>query len=221
VNAVKNIVYANFGKTPMAEGKHRTAVTDVSLPQARNDALAIAGQLWASSPRTLPLTLLFATPTAGQSSSRLLYETGLALSHVLGAAVLLVDLVGHRGPLTKLYTQAHRSGRFKIYRPWIVEGDARFALAHVGEANAPLLTAVTPKQFTPFLEFARALFPVVLLDVGSLPESVVSMLAANQCDGVVLCVRPGKSTQAEVTQARTTFAQATKEILGFILDEIS
>ncbi len=221
MNAVKNIVYANFRQTPMAEDKHRAAVSDVSLPQARHDALAIAGQLWAKSLRTLPLTLLFTSPTVGHSSSRLLYETGLALSCVLGASVLLVDLVGHSGPLTRLYTQAHRSGRLKIYRPWILEGDARFALAYVGEVHAPLLTAVTAEQFTPLLEFAHTLFPVVLLDVGSLPESVVSVLAANHCDGVVLCVRPGKSTHAEVTHARTTFAQANKEILGFILDEIS
>lgn len=205
----------------MAGGNHRTTVTDVALPQARADALAIAGHLWAKSPRALPLSLLFATPTAGHSSSRLLYETGLALTHVLGAPVLLVDLVGHSGPLTKLYTQAHRSGRFKIYRPWIVEGDARFGLAHVGEVSAPLLTAISAEQFTSFLEFAHSLFPVVLFDVGSLPESVVSVLAANHSDGVVLCVRPGRSTHAEFTHARTLFAQANKEILGFILDEIS
>ena len=207
---------------PIAGGNLMADTTSTPLPKARPDALSIAGQLCAArASHVPPLLLLFATPTIGLSASLLIYETGLALHYVVSAPVLLVDLGGSSGTLTSIYARTHRSDVMTQHNPWVIEGEARFALARLMEPNVSLLTAVSSERFTSFLEFARTRFSAILFDAGSVPDSVVGVLAAGHCDGVVLCIRLGKSTLTEVETAHTLFGQANSKIVGFVFDEIS
>lgn len=222
MKVVKHLLHTESGLTPISEGNVVAGTTTPPLPSARADALSLAGQLWAGkTSHTLPVTLLFASPTAGLSVSRFVYETGLALCHMLTAPVLLVDLGGSNGMLSRVYTRTHSSDSIATHAPWTIDGGTTFALARLIEPTLSLLTAVSSERFVSFLEFARTGFSAVLLDVGAVPDSVVGVLAASHCDGIVLCLRPGKSTLSEVEEARTLFAQANSKLLGFVFDEIS
>ena len=206
---------------PLSVSAENYATTSL-LPAARADALAIAGQLCTGkTPHPLPLTLAFATPTSGLSVSRFSYETGLALCHLLSAPTLLVDLGGTPGELSRLYTQTYGSDSIATHAPWVIVGRTTLALARIEDPALPLLHAISSERFVAFLEFARTRFSVILLDVGALPDSVVGVLTASHCDGGVLCLRPGKTTLAEVETARTLFTQTNSKIFGFVFDEIS
>jgi hypothetical protein len=191
------------------------------LPKAKEDALRLAGQLWTGRTDRSPLTLLFSATTVGLSVSRVVYETGLALRHLNQAPVLMVDLHGGNGELTKIGANLLRLGNLFEYPPWTIEGLPSFALARLMESETDPVSAVCLERFSSFLELARQRFSCVLLDAGSSVKSVVGLLAATHCDGVVLSVRPGKSTCTEVQNSKTAFARVNGKVLGFVFDEVS
>jgi hypothetical protein len=217
-----NLFHLDQSKTAEA-GRSREGKPGVlELPEARGDALRLAGQLCAGrTNRSSPLTLLFSATTAGLSASRLIYETGLALLHLNEAPVLLIDLCGSDGALVRICARSIRLDSILKHPPWSVEGLPSFALACLSGPETDPVTTVGSERFASFLELAKKRFSCILLDTGPVAESVVSLLVSAQCDGVVLCVKPGKSTLTEVQDAKTAFARANAKVLGFVFDEIS
>lgn len=191
------------------------------LPRATDDALRLVGQLGPGMTNRSSLTLLFCAVTAHCRASRLVYETGLAIFHMLGAPVLLVDLRERDGDLGAVYTRSIRAKPLDGYPPWSVEGVPSFAVARLREPHEDLTAMVGSGQFVSFLEWARRQFSYILLDTGPVADSAVGLLAARFCESVVLCVRPGLSTFTEVQDTQAAFVRAQTNVMGFIFDEVA
>jgi capsular exopolysaccharide synthesis family protein len=64
------------------------------------------------------------------------------------------------------------------------------------------------------------LYDYVLIDSASLLELADSKILANQCDGVVLVMNPGKTKLEKAVEARRVLELANSQIVGVILNEI-
>jgi capsular exopolysaccharide synthesis family protein len=143
----------------------------------------------------------------------------------LGKRVLLVDADLHRPRLHKIFRVSDRVGLVSVLAEDVEPSQAIIKTSVPGvfvvaagppSPNPSGLLAST--RMSKFLELAQMNFDYVVVDTPPLFPVADVLVFAQQCDGVVLCVRAGKTARERVTRARDRILRAQASVLGVLLN---
>jgi capsular exopolysaccharide synthesis family protein len=163
-------------------------------------------------------------PTEGKSTTAA--NLAVVLGQ-LGKRVLLVDADLHRPRQHEIFRVSNRVGLVSI----LAEGlETARVVANTEVPNVFLVPSgpacpnpsglLAADAMSKFLELARLNFDYVILDAPPVAPVADALLIGSLVDGVILCVRGGKTTREQVRRVRDRLLWSNVRILGVLLNNL-
>ena len=143
----------------------------------------------------------------------------------LNRKVLLVDADMHKPRLHQIFRASNRQGLVTMLaenlepsRCIVKTGVPGVFLLPAGPASPNPSGLISSAAMSGFLEAARREFDFVVLDTPPIFPLSDALVLGHQTDGVVLCVRAGKTSRPQVERAKAALLQNQNRILGVVLN---
>jgi polysaccharide biosynthesis transport protein len=144
----------------------------------------------------------------------------------LGRRVLLIDADLHKSRLHEVFHISNRAGLVSLVAENIRSEDVVEVTRVPGVflipagPNSPNPSALlSSDRMTEFLDLARKNFDFVIIDTPPVIPVADALILAPQTDGVVLCVKAGRTPRNQVAQACESLLQAKATVLGVLLND--
>lgn len=164
--------------------------------------------------------LLFVPATRNTSVARVVGHAIRGLLHLGERPVLVMDLragtpaTGEELHIPSIHPEHPHDDFASDWPAPIVP--AAFIQPFTGRGDAVAYAASA--EFANAIAQARTRYDYVLAVGDPIGTSVQTLMAASQCDGIVLSVDPGRSTRRDVQQTAEQLRRARAQVLGFVLD---
>jgi polysaccharide biosynthesis transport protein len=145
----------------------------------------------------------------------------------LGRRVLLIDADLHKSRLHEIFHITNRLGLVSLLAENARSEDVievtrvpGVFLVPAGPTSPNPSALLSSDQMTAFLELATKSFDLVIIDTPPVTPVADALILASQTDGVVVCVKGGKTPRELVARACESLLQAKATILGVLINDL-
>jgi hypothetical protein len=208
----------------LAEGIFPGLESVAARPQLGSDVIGVAAQICNLRKQSGKCFSLLTVPTSEhQSAAKLVTELATALGQIDGKSVLVVEFSSARireFPGTTLISSHETALTSTTTHDDLFEENQmmHFVKATLCGPNADPVASACSEAFAAFLAAAQKRFSYILIEVPSATSSIVSLLIAPHCDGVLLTVGKGKSTISGVEKVMAAMQRAKARVIGYVFD---
>jgi succinoglycan biosynthesis transport protein ExoP len=146
----------------------------------------------------------------------------------LGKPVLLVDADLHRPRLHEILRVPNRIGLVSILagnvdpaRAIVKTDIPEVSVIPAGPASPNPSGLLSSEAMSRFLSLAQMNFDYVILDAPPVMPVADALVLGNQTDGVVLCVKGGKTPREQVARVRDKLYRSNVRILGVVINDLA
>jgi capsular exopolysaccharide synthesis family protein len=146
----------------------------------------------------------------------------------LGKQVLLVDADLHRPRVHEILRVPNRTGLVSILagnvdpaRAIVKTEIAEVSVIPSGPASPNPSGLLSSEAMSRFLSLAQMNFDYVILDAPPVVPVADALVLGNQTDGVVLCVKGGKTPRELVSRVRDKLYRSNVRILGVVINDLA
>jgi succinoglycan biosynthesis transport protein ExoP len=203
------------------------AVADPTSPMAdAYHTLRASIQFSNTTSRSMPGTMLIASPLFREEKSNVAVNLGVAMAHA-GLKVLLVDADLRQPQLHQVFGLTNETGLTTLLAG---NGDCQECIAGTEVSNLCVLSSGPPplepstllssQRMTQLVEELKTQADVVLFDVPPVLMVADAMVLASQVDGTILVVESRSTRREAAMQAMERLRGVKAKVLGVVLNKV-
>ncbi|MDZ7726961.1 MAG: CpsD/CapB family tyrosine-protein kinase [Dehalococcoidia bacterium] len=174
-------------------------------------------------PTLRPVTIGVTSPEYRDGKTTIAIALAASLGHDLGSEVTLVDADLHTHSLARQYRLNEEAGFSELLAGSVSLDEATYRLGGstvrvvpAGKPTADPGRVARSNRLGPVLEAIRNQSAHVVLDLPSVLNSMNTPALATRCDGVIIVVRHGKTTRAQLD--RTLHLLRDANVIGVVVN---